>query len=573
MKNLYLTLTMSLFFLAFNLQGQVQGIVKLGLNGYQGDVHCRTDENIGVLSRLDPSFGLGARIPLAQSLGLRLEGTYFNLNADETEFEDKGHIARGWSFENKFIELAGLVDWEILGNRRFDENGKFKRTLTPLLFAGLGAAFNSPEVDFAGSNHPDIQTDIDAGDKLKLAIPLGVGLKYYLTERFALGLETGVRLPLHDYVDGVSLTANPDENDAYGWGGIKAYFGFGKKKDMDGDGISDKKDACPEVAGLPELDGCPDRDGDTITDKKDKCPDIAGPVEYKGCPDTDGDGIIDIDDKCPQVPGGVALDGCPDTDGDGVIDMDDQCPNTPGIQSLGGCPDSDGDGIVDKLDECPLEAGTSLNNGCPKKDADGDGIADADDNCPNEKGTAATGGCPDRDGDGVIDSKDNCPDEAGTSSTGCPIVTAPAVVTRPACNCTGNENPIFNIPVNRSPKVLTKLGTNPEFGDSHGLSGTAFFNKLRSRYDNNPLDKRFLDRLFKSMGYYSFQDASPLMFSEVELPYGIVGNIGYSKAHKTLYAQINAKSNRDLKAFRIQSANGCDVHFMKTCGNHMFFCN
>jgi hypothetical protein len=40
-------------------------------------------------------------------------------------------------------------------------------------------------------------------------------------------------------------------------------FKFGGK-DTDGDGIYDKDDACPDVAGLKEFNGCPDTDGDGI---------------------------------------------------------------------------------------------------------------------------------------------------------------------------------------------------------------------------------------------------------------------------------------------------------------------
>jgi hypothetical protein len=48
-------------------------------------------------------------------------------------------------------------------------------------------------------------------------------------------------------------------------------FKFGGK-DTDGDGIYDKDDACPEVAGLKEFNGCPDTDGDGIQDSADACP-------------------------------------------------------------------------------------------------------------------------------------------------------------------------------------------------------------------------------------------------------------------------------------------------------------
>ena len=58
-----------------------------------------------------------------------------------------------------------------------------------------------------------------------------------------------------------------------------------------------------------------DTDGDGILDKYDKCPTVAGPAENEGCPwpDTDGDGVLDKDDKCPTVPGLKENNGCPKT--------------------------------------------------------------------------------------------------------------------------------------------------------------------------------------------------------------------------------------------------------------------
>jgi len=140
---------------------------------------------------------------------------------------------------------------------------------------------------------------------------------------------------------------------------------FGKKHDMDGDGISDKNDLCPEIAGLPEFMGCPDTDGDGIADKDDECPRAAGPAELNGCPDTDGDGIADKDDQCPNEAGLAEFNGCPDSDGDGVMDKKDECPTVPGLAQFNGCPDTDGDGVPDNRDDCPNEVGPKNNKGCP----------------------------------------------------------------------------------------------------------------------------------------------------------------------------------------------------------------
>lgn len=137
-----------------------------------------------------------------------------------------------------------------------------------------------------------------------------------------------------------------------------------------------------------------DTDGDGVYDKFDACPEVAGLEEFQGCPDTDGDGITDAEDACPKRAGSKEMNGCPDTDGDGLSDIEDACPNRPGSAEMGGCPDTDADGISDKDDTCPEVAGPTENNGCPWPDADGDGVADKDDACPELAGVAANNGCP-----------------------------------------------------------------------------------------------------------------------------------------------------------------------------------
>ena len=103
-----------------------------------------------------------------------------------------------------------------------------------------------------------------------------------------------------------------------------------KVADKDGDGIPDRQDNCPDLAGLAITNGCPDKDGDGIADKEDKCPDQAGTAKNKGCPipDSDKDGVNDQDDKCPGIAGVARYQGCPipDTDKDGINDELDKCP-------------------------------------------------------------------------------------------------------------------------------------------------------------------------------------------------------------------------------------------------------
>jgi hypothetical protein len=123
-----------------------------------------------------------------------------------------------------------------------------------------------------------------------------------------------------------------------------------------------------------------------------------------------------------------------------------------------------------------------------------------------------------------------------------------------------------------NPGSLTRLGTYPEFGNSHHLDPAGFYNKLADRHKDSRTARVFLDRLFKEMGYANgFADANPDMFSNTVLESGTVGYMGYGK-HQTGYKRLDTRGD-DLKAFRVEAANGCHMHFMKTCGNHFFFCS
>ncbi len=182
-----------------------------------------------------------------------------------------------------------------------------------------------------------------------------LGLNVWFNDNIGLTLQSAYKHAFEDYL----------QTHFQHTVGISIKFGGA---DTDGDGIYDKDDACPDVAGLEAFNGCPDTDGDGIEDSKDSCPNEAGLAEFNGCPDADGDGVADKDDNCPTVAGLKALAGCPDADGDGVTDADDSCVNTAGPAANKGCPwpDTDGDGVLDKDDNCVDVKGTVANNGCPE---------------------------------------------------------------------------------------------------------------------------------------------------------------------------------------------------------------
>ncbi len=260
------------------------------------------------------------------------------------------------------ISIDGLVQLQYF---------EYKNRLIPYGLLGAGAVF-------------------EENADMNIQIPIGVGLNIRLGNYAYINLQSEFRKSLSPDRDNIQhgigfglmvgkVTENLDTTQLLG-------------TDYDGDGISNDKDACPDVPGIAAFNGCPDTDFDGIADNEDECPTVAGTADLKGCPDTDGDGLADQKDECPEEAGPTANNGCPiaDRDGDGFEDLEDDCPTQAG--TVRGCPDTDGDGTPDSEDRCPRNPGPINAQGCP--DTDKDGLDDGKDRCPNMAGNASNNGCP-----------------------------------------------------------------------------------------------------------------------------------------------------------------------------------
>ncbi|MEN0005930.1 MAG: DUF6089 family protein, partial [Bacteroidota bacterium] len=376
---------------------------ELGLMGggsfYSGDL---TTGGLSLLDEFNPAAGLLIRYNAHPVLSARTTITFGRLSGNDLNASNNDfRMSRAFEFNTQFQEYGLGLEWHILGKKRKAKIASKGVSLWPYVFAGGALYRYTPEPNFSNTLLAEdigklIIDDLEqAKPNTSFTIPFGIGAQIDVNPQFHIGVELGIRPARTDYLDGISLTAEPDNDDWYSTLMVQFTYRFGKL-DRDKDGVADKEDDCPSVPGIKSLNGCPDADEDGLTDAIDNCPDVAGPSSMGGCPDTDGDGIADRDDQCPEQFGPLSHQGCPiiDRDGDGVIDEEDQCPDVPGNLAAGGCPvaDTDQDGILDNFDKCPGVFGLAIFEGCP--DTDGDGIEDAKDKCPEIFGDFDAQGCP-----------------------------------------------------------------------------------------------------------------------------------------------------------------------------------
>ena len=275
-------------------------------------------------------------------LGSSLFNEYFNVNehwnvqsslstVTLSRYADNGYSIGLRASINKFSKLGDSP--RIVPKTMISADFMVTKTMSNLSFcnlepyieAGMGQSFVGNNSDF----------HLNGGAGISYAVSKKVNLKFNTVYRYNFKNNGFV-----DYAPNIIPHFQHNLSVAVNFGG----------RDSDGDGIYDNQDDCPNVAGLPEFNGCPDDDGDGIENSKDACPNAPGLLEFNGCPDSDGDGIEDAKDACPNAAGPRMYNGCPDSDGDGISDPNDKCPNEAGPADNAGCPNPTAEAI-EKLNE------------------------------------------------------------------------------------------------------------------------------------------------------------------------------------------------------------------------------
>ncbi len=201
-----------------------EGGLQLGYANYVGDL----TEPTFTFDEANLALGLNFKKQLNENLTGRLNVLIGKLSGNDAHYESLA--SRGNSFEGTFTEITVMGEYELLGHRRYDENGNFRSTFSPYVFLGAGITLLDPEVTYGDPDNADARTDKPAAH---FTIPVGAGLKKDINEKLYLSAEWGLRIVASDYLDGVKESGDPNDNDAYFSGGISIGYRFGIKNESD----------------------------------------------------------------------------------------------------------------------------------------------------------------------------------------------------------------------------------------------------------------------------------------------------------------------------------------------------
>lgn len=154
----------------------------LGMVSYEGDF------NGNVFGNMQPMGGVVGRYNFDPYKTLRLSATYGKLKGSSKDVKTyyPDYESQPYEFNNSLVDVSLVFEYNFwpYGTGR-DYRGA--KRLTPYIYGGLGA------------------TSVSGGSKSVFTanVPIGIGVKYKMTERLNLGVDWGIHFSLNDELDGV----------------------------------------------------------------------------------------------------------------------------------------------------------------------------------------------------------------------------------------------------------------------------------------------------------------------------------------------------------------------------------
>jgi len=213
--------------------------VHLGTFIYQGDL---TPNDLGAFNTMKPGFGISGTRNLNSRYAVRLQLLQGWLKGDDAKYENPAwRQQRNFNFKTPVTELSLQVVRNIIG---LIPNEAGIINFSPYVFAGFSYSFLKIKRDWSNFNYSHFAGETavinglteDINHKIPkgiFSIPIGLGVRYGISEKLSFSLEGTYRVLDTDYLDGFSQAANPDLNDHYHTLMVGLIYSFGKRNRFD----------------------------------------------------------------------------------------------------------------------------------------------------------------------------------------------------------------------------------------------------------------------------------------------------------------------------------------------------
>jgi len=199
---------------------------EVGLKGGVNFLHGDLVPEIIDLESIGYGGGLFARYHFNPRFNLRASINYGLVSSSDLNFPDRA--ARGYSSESSLVDFTAGAEWNLLGVNIYQNQKRFNSSFTPYLFLGVGANMANVTVTTAPESRPlDPLDALRDNPSFSMAVPMGLGIRYSL-QKLVIGIEGTITAGLNDYLDGISKSANQDNNDWYSSIGITVAYRIGE---------------------------------------------------------------------------------------------------------------------------------------------------------------------------------------------------------------------------------------------------------------------------------------------------------------------------------------------------------
>jgi hypothetical protein len=203
-RSLYVTLI--LLISAFNSNAQKTELGFLaGGSYYYGDIVNNTIQ----LKTIGPGFGVFMRYHINKKTSIRgnlmycrVQGADSNLvRTNVTQWQRDRNLA----FYSDVIEVSGMIEYNLIPD--LNKGRKMYTRFVPYVLGGIGLFYFDPKAIHPITGKPislrPLRTDGTSYLPIAIALPIGVGVRYYLSKNWQIGFELGTRLTSTSRLDDV----------------------------------------------------------------------------------------------------------------------------------------------------------------------------------------------------------------------------------------------------------------------------------------------------------------------------------------------------------------------------------